>query len=291
MIDQADARDEVRHPGARRPGLHGGHRRRQVQLWVTHALDQAGRGGRPRAAQGGRDRSRSAARRTASSSPTARRGSRRRLDERLASRAGLVDRRGAVAGARRSRVRGVGLPHLRHRQHAPRGGHRRHLRKHDVQGDVLPRQREDHRAATPRSTRRGPATGSSGLPKATPSAATPGATAASAPTRPTARSGTGRRSGRTQGRTLTLSSQDFCAELKRPDAAFRDMHRPPLDALWRAPGGRTTPGALKTAQALRLRARAAGRRPASSATSCPRTRTRTTRCWPRRCATCATATS
>lgn len=51
-----------------------------------------------------------------------------------------------------------------------------------------------------------------------------------------------------EGRTLTLSPQDFCAELKRPDAAFREFTGRPLDALWRAPGGRTTPAALQSAQ-------------------------------------------
>ncbi|MGE5159959.1 MAG: polysaccharide deacetylase family protein [Betaproteobacteria bacterium] len=51
-----------------------------------------------------------------------------------------------------------------------------------------------------------------------------------------------------EGRALTLSPQDFCAELKRPDAAFREHTGRPLDALWRAPGGRTTPGALQSAQ-------------------------------------------
>ncbi len=51
-----------------------------------------------------------------------------------------------------------------------------------------------------------------------------------------------------EGRTVTLSSQDFCDELKRPDAAFREYTGQPLDALWRAPGGKATPGALKAAQ-------------------------------------------
>jgi peptidoglycan/xylan/chitin deacetylase (PgdA/CDA1 family) len=50
------------------------------------------------------------------------------------------------------------------------------------------------------------------------------------------------------GRRITLSSQDFCNELKRPDTAFREYTGSALDALWRAPGGKTTPGALKAAQ-------------------------------------------
>ncbi len=54
--------------------------------------------------------------------------------------------------------------------------------------------------------------------------------------------------GQDEGRTVTLSSQDFCAELKRPGAAFREYTGRTLDALWRAPGGKATPGALKAAQ-------------------------------------------
>ena len=54
--------------------------------------------------------------------------------------------------------------------------------------------------------------------------------------------------GQDEGRTVTLSPQDFCAELKRPGAAFREFTGQSLDALWRAPGGKATPGALKAAQ-------------------------------------------
>ena len=54
--------------------------------------------------------------------------------------------------------------------------------------------------------------------------------------------------GRDEGRTVTLSPHDFCAELKRPGRAFHELTGRSLDALWRAPGGRTTPGALDTAQ-------------------------------------------
>ena len=54
--------------------------------------------------------------------------------------------------------------------------------------------------------------------------------------------------GQDEGRTITLSATDFCAELKRPDAAFREFTGRPLDALWRAPGGKATPGALAAAQ-------------------------------------------
>ena len=54
--------------------------------------------------------------------------------------------------------------------------------------------------------------------------------------------------GQDEGRTVTLSPQDFCAELKRPGAAFRELTGQSLDALWRAPGGKATPGALNAAQ-------------------------------------------
>jgi len=54
--------------------------------------------------------------------------------------------------------------------------------------------------------------------------------------------------GQDEGRTVTLSPQDFCAELKRPGAAFREHTGQSLDALWRAPGGKATPGALNAAQ-------------------------------------------
>jgi peptidoglycan/xylan/chitin deacetylase (PgdA/CDA1 family) len=54
--------------------------------------------------------------------------------------------------------------------------------------------------------------------------------------------------GQDEGRTVTLSSQEFCEELKRPGTAFREYTGRTLDALWRAPGGKTTPGALETAQ-------------------------------------------
>jgi peptidoglycan/xylan/chitin deacetylase (PgdA/CDA1 family) len=54
--------------------------------------------------------------------------------------------------------------------------------------------------------------------------------------------------GQDEGRTVTLSPQDFCAELKRPGAAFREFTGQSLDALWRAPGGKATAGALQAAQ-------------------------------------------
>ncbi len=46
-----------------------------------------------------------------------------------------------------------------------------------------------------------------------------------------------------------LDPAAVCAELKRVDAAFRAATGRPLDPLWRAPGGRTTPNALAAATA------------------------------------------
>ncbi|MDH5208781.1 MAG: polysaccharide deacetylase family protein [Burkholderiaceae bacterium] len=54
--------------------------------------------------------------------------------------------------------------------------------------------------------------------------------------------------GADEGRSVTLSPQDFCAELKRPDEALRAQTGRGLDAIWRAPGGRTTPAALDAAR-------------------------------------------
>lgn len=50
------------------------------------------------------------------------------------------------------------------------------------------------------------------------------------------------------GRTELLDQAAFCAELKRADDAFAAMTGRRLDPIWRAPGGRTTPRALKFAQ-------------------------------------------
>ena len=50
------------------------------------------------------------------------------------------------------------------------------------------------------------------------------------------------------GRTLTLSPAQVCDELNRVGDAFRRMTGRPLDALWRAPGGRTTRNALEAAR-------------------------------------------
>jgi len=54
--------------------------------------------------------------------------------------------------------------------------------------------------------------------------------------------------GEDEGRTITLASPQFCSELRQPGAAFHAMTGRDLDAVWRAPGGHTTAGALKAAQ-------------------------------------------
>ena len=51
------------------------------------------------------------------------------------------------------------------------------------------------------------------------------------------------------GRTVTLTPAAVCDELRRVDEAFARHAGRGLDAVWRAPGGRTTPGALAAAQA------------------------------------------
>lgn len=50
------------------------------------------------------------------------------------------------------------------------------------------------------------------------------------------------------GRTLALAATQVCDELKRVGDTFYRMTGRPLDALWRAPGGRTTPNALAAAR-------------------------------------------
>lgn len=55
--------------------------------------------------------------------------------------------------------------------------------------------------------------------------------------------------GEAAGRTLTLAPAQVCEELQRVGATFEAMTGRPLDPLWRAPGGHTTPNALAAAQA------------------------------------------
>lgn len=51
------------------------------------------------------------------------------------------------------------------------------------------------------------------------------------------------------GSQTTLDAAQICAELKAPDTRFAELTGRKLDALWRAPGGRTTPNTLKAAEA------------------------------------------
>jgi peptidoglycan/xylan/chitin deacetylase (PgdA/CDA1 family) len=52
-----------------------------------------------------------------------------------------------------------------------------------------------------------------------------------------------------EGTTELLDQAGLCSELARVDAAFAQMTGRKLDPLWRSPGGRTTPHALKFAAA------------------------------------------
>lgn len=54
--------------------------------------------------------------------------------------------------------------------------------------------------------------------------------------------------GEDAGRTLTLAAPQWCAELRRVGTAFEAMTGRPLDPLWRAPGGVTSPHAVAAAQ-------------------------------------------
>ena len=45
-----------------------------------------------------------------------------------------------------------------------------------------------------------------------------------------------------------LDREAFCAELRKPEEAFRGMTGRGFDGLWRAPGGRYTPKSLEYAQ-------------------------------------------
>jgi peptidoglycan/xylan/chitin deacetylase (PgdA/CDA1 family) len=51
-----------------------------------------------------------------------------------------------------------------------------------------------------------------------------------------------------EGKTELLDQAGFCAELKRVEHVFEQMTGRKLDPIWRAPGGRVTPRALKFAQ-------------------------------------------
>jgi len=53
--------------------------------------------------------------------------------------------------------------------------------------------------------------------------------------------------------TTTLTEAEFCAELRAPEARLRAMTGRGFDPIWRAPGGRTTPNALRFAQGCGFR--------------------------------------
>jgi peptidoglycan/xylan/chitin deacetylase (PgdA/CDA1 family) len=55
--------------------------------------------------------------------------------------------------------------------------------------------------------------------------------------------------GANAGKTLRWTAEQFCAELKRVETRFTQLTGSRLDALWRAPAGRTTPDALAAARA------------------------------------------
>ena len=55
------------------------------------------------------------------------------------------------------------------------------------------------------------------------------------------------------GTQTALDAAQICAELKAPDTRFAELTGRKLDALWRAPGGRTTPNTLKAAEACGYR--------------------------------------
>lgn len=54
--------------------------------------------------------------------------------------------------------------------------------------------------------------------------------------------------GDAQGVPLKLSAAQFCSELRGPEAALRAYTGRSLDAIWRAPGGRTTKNSLAAAR-------------------------------------------
>jgi peptidoglycan-N-acetylmuramic acid deacetylase len=56
-------------------------------------------------------------------------------------------------------------------------------------------------------------------------------------------------SGPQTGQLLQLTPADYCAELARPARRFEEMTGHPMRALFRAPGGKTSPALLKAAQA------------------------------------------
>ena len=60
------------------------------------------------------------------------------------------------------------------------------------------------------------------------------------------------------GSQTTLDAAQICAELKAPDTRFAELTGRKLDALWRAPGGRTTAQHPEGRRSLRLPSRPLG---------------------------------
>lgn len=54
--------------------------------------------------------------------------------------------------------------------------------------------------------------------------------------------------GESAGRVISMSSNEFCAELSRVGDQFKAMTNRPLDPIWRAPGGHTTAASLSAAK-------------------------------------------
>ena len=61
------------------------------------------------------------------------------------------------------------------------------------------------------------------------------------------------REARVRERGANVDAAEICAELKKPDTRFAELTGRPLDPLWRAPGGRTTPNTLRAAEACGYR--------------------------------------
>jgi peptidoglycan-N-acetylmuramic acid deacetylase len=70
------------------------------------------------------------------------------------------------------------------------------------------------------------------------------------------------------GKARTLDAGSYCAELQRPAQRFQAMTGQPMQALFRAPGGKTSPACWPRRAAAAGRTWA-GRPPASWATNCP----------------------
>jgi peptidoglycan/xylan/chitin deacetylase (PgdA/CDA1 family) len=54
--------------------------------------------------------------------------------------------------------------------------------------------------------------------------------------------------GKQANTTITLTAPQWCEELQQVNQRFHQMTQRSLDSLWRAPGGKTSPNALKLSQ-------------------------------------------